>query len=160
MARPLYLICSESGAVDKSTNTVSAFNIIEAIQLFEHPPENPGVPVERAEDDPPSVPQPILPLRIVVTWICDDNEMGQEFEHETRWRRSSSPEWKILHQGKFAWRTRNQRFTVQIGGMQIHPETRLLLIESAIRPVGGDDNSWIRQKYEIVVELGSPATVQ
>jgi hypothetical protein len=160
MARPLFLICSESGAVDKATNSVSAFNIIETIQLFAPilSTEQPGA-IEQPEDAP-AVPKPIMPVRIVATWIGDDDDMGKEFEHETKIRRSNNPEWSSLYKGTFTWKTRNQRFTINIGGLILNPDSRLILIESSIRPTGSNERSWLTQKYEIVVEMGSPATVQ
>lgn len=33
MPQPVYIICSESGSVDKFTNRISHFNVLEELQL-------------------------------------------------------------------------------------------------------------------------------
>jgi len=143
MLRALYLVCSESGVIDRYSNSVSAFNIIEAVQIYAE-----GAP---EANDTPGVPSlPHLSLRVTATWISDEDDRKHEHEHETR-AFSDAKGWKVLHSGKFRWTTKNHRFTVHV--QKFAPEPGVCVIQHAIRRVGESD--WHTQQYEIEVEGSS-----
>ena len=143
MARPLYMICSESGVIDRHSNTVSAFNIIESIQIFE----------VQNKDDLQSAglreALPFLQLRVVATWISDEGDRDQEYHFETRLRLPGHDEWQVVHHGTFHWKTKNHRLISNIRGLNVEQGT--LLIVNRIRRTGEEGN-WLTQQYEIGVE--------
>ncbi|SRR5579871_4652450 len=70
MPRPLYIICSASGALDSYTNAISLFGIIEYLRFREAEPQADGAVVA-----------PPLSMRVVATWIKEkEDSLTDKFE--------------------------------------------------------------------------------
>jgi hypothetical protein len=139
MPRPQFIICSESGAVDKYTNGISAYNILEVIELT-------------SKQDTTSDFQrtwPVLAVRMVATWLRDEHETGQEFEYETRFQLPQECNWRTIASGKFVFKARHQRFLADITGPQV--QEGILRVANAIRRTE-PGSKWLIQEFEIVVE--------
>jgi len=132
--------------IDRHSNAISAFNIIESLQFFEFT-------VKEGLQNLPDV-VPFLRLRIVATWISDEDDRGKEHDFETRLQLPGENEWKVIHKGTFRWTTRNHRLITDIRGLDLDQGT--LLIVSAVRR-SDSSSEWITQQYEIAVESTAPA---
>jgi len=138
MARPLFIVCCESGVVDRYTNAVSAFNIVEAVQYHEGPE---AVNVEGST--------PFFTLKILATWIGDDADRPHKFQHQTRIRLPGH-EWRTIYEGEFSWSSKNQRFVVDLRGVPINTDGTLLVV-NAIKRADQPESEWLEQQYEIAV---------
>src|SRR5215831_11683652 len=75
MPRPAYIVCSQLGSIDQYTNSISCFNIVEGLGAIAAPDGPDGQPATRGETFPP--------IRIVATWLRDEDESpDQTFESE------------------------------------------------------------------------------
>lgn len=139
MPRPLFIICAESASVDRYSNDLSIFNVIEGIQVFSGNAD--GSPNKSAPADG----LPFLNVRIVAVWVADDIDRPHEYEQETRVRVGNRE--RRPHHGTFRFTTRNHRFLVNIA--RFTPEPGICVVEHAIRKVG--DEHWQTQQYEFEV---------
>jgi|GEM_PF-3376092 len=149
MARPLFMICSESGSLDKYSNCVSAYSIIESIQVAAvaegmPPPEFPPTHSLPPRSGP-------APLRIVATWIGDDDDKGVEFEYKTTIQLNRDGVVSPLGSGTFIWNSRNHRF-LTLTQIQLTPAAEFVLLKNAIRRTGSKAE-WLQQEYCIAVEV-------
>lgn len=73
MPRPMYIICSQAGALDQYTNGISFFNVIESIRGMEvKPPVEGGI----------AVVAPLL-MRLAAAWLREETDTPeQEFESQ------------------------------------------------------------------------------
>ncbi len=141
MPKPSYIICSESGAIDRYTNLVSVHNVIERI-LF-----------HKSEDRQSQIPaghSPLLSFRVMASWKCDENELGEEFEFENSID-GPGVNRQILNSGSFVFKTRIHRFFVNASGPP-PPQEGTLTVTSKIRKTGDESGEWLSQQFEIDVE--------
>lgn len=143
MARPLFLICSESGVVDRFTNSSSVFNIIESIQFLRTKDGGDARPA--GEQDA----TPHLRIRILASWLADEADMEDSFHHETRIRMPGSNTWQTVATGTFVWKTKHHRFITNLRGLD--PDEGVLLVEDRVAPIR-PNAEWVAQQYEITVE--------
>ncbi len=79
MPRPLYIICSESGAQDARTGLFSIFNVIERLEV-----QTMRIPLPE-DAERPSMPHfaDFINLRAVSVWMkLPDDDPALEYEHE------------------------------------------------------------------------------
>ncbi len=147
MARPLYMLCCLSGAVDKASNQVSHFNIVEQLQLH--------VPPRSLPDG--SIPVPIpLQLQVVSTWVRDDEDApNDKFEVEVLLDHTGEKT-RPIHKSTFQFEeSRNHRFTINLA-IQPRPDSKsgIYRFEARIRKAG--TKRWRRQEYVVPVNVIVP----
>jgi len=154
MPRPLFIICADSGSVDRYSNLVSVFKIIEAVQVLDHKEvqsafSNVG-PVEQS--GPGDIPSPVFKMRVVAVWICDRSDLGSIYEYETKMLIPGRSEPHSIAAGEFAWRSTNHRFMSDVVAQFQDAHTGSILVVNSIRPKGSTQD-WITQTYEIGLVL-------
>jgi hypothetical protein len=76
MPRPVYLLCSQSYAVDRESNQISFFNLIEEVKIVKRPDDSDAT-------DKQAVAHKHISMRIVSAWMkADDDSPDQVFEVE------------------------------------------------------------------------------
>ena len=73
MPTPVFIICSESGAVDRFTNLVSIHNVFDRLIVKQRQPD----------ENVPATGSPWLSFRVTAVWRSSEEEREGEFEHET-----------------------------------------------------------------------------
>jgi hypothetical protein len=140
MPKAVYILCSESGSEDKTTNVVSHFNVIEQIEIRELARPPGSVPFVQA-----------LSCRITAVWAkAESDEPSQEYEF--RFSLYLPPEGNELPIGSGTFSLEKPRFRAMgfVAGL-VFPGTGTFRVECKIRPIGGGEDSWITQSYEIPV---------
>lgn len=140
MAHPLYILCCNSGAVDKQTNQVSHFNVIEQLQLHQPPKGALGIVAA-------------LSLQVVSVWVRDsDDKSSDPFEVEIKIQRTDKTI-ETLHKATFTFaEAKNHRFVINLSLLP-RPDLQSgeYRFDSRIRKVG--TTKWIRHEYVIPVEV-------
>ncbi len=139
MPRPVFIICAETGAVDKITSFASLFGIFEKINY------------RRAKEGEP---QPAFKMMIVASWMRDPNE-NQEQEFENEFLIIVPPNGREISLGKGL-------FSFSPGIEFWRPiakfESALPIDGSGVMQVvnrvrrSGADGEWISQSYPIIIE--------
>src|SRR5947209_20414016 len=123
MPRPLYVICSESGAEDRETGLLSLFHIIDKLQIHTSATEE-----QRKK-------APLTQLRITSVWMSEPGDENQEFEFEVVLRPPQGEEFKA-GRGSFTFALPFFRITAKIiGPLPIQGEG-ILWIECRTRRMG------------------------
>ncbi len=138
MARAIYIICSESGAIDQETGRVSLFNVFEKISV--------GTLDEVRKLGVPGS----LVLCVTAAWAPEDGDMDEPFEHETALLPPGADNEAVVTKGHFVFKTFVHRFLTRVMDPPIG-QSGTLHVEHRIRKVGQDN--WLRQTYRIPVEL-------
>src|SRR6516162_8219672 len=98
MPKPLYIVCSLSGAEDRTLGLISIFHVLEQITIFRQssaPPEAGG------------------PMRITAAWIRDDDEdPSKEYEYQIVMREPPNGNELLLKDGKFTFGKALYRFVL------------------------------------------------
>lgn len=154
MVRPLFIICSESGAVDRYTNSISAFSVLESVQIVKAPT------LDQAMKSGSLQSVMVLPIKLVCVWLADAEDFGKEYSFKCQIQRPQTNQWELCGEGTFVWRSRSHRIMsdIVVGNALLNEGT--LFIACSIRREGED---WLTQQYEIfvdieeLVEAGTPA---
>lgn len=136
MPRPVYILCSRSGAEDKVTGLLSHYHVLERISFTSPMPDQPNVS---------------FCLRVTAVWMReegDDPEQGYEFQFVLRF--PPGGEESIVAEGTFRFSHPLHRMIVdtpiaRFGG------PGLFRVENRIRPVGTE--GWSTQHYPILLDL-------
>lgn len=139
MPTPVFIVCSESGAVDRFTNLVSLYNVYDRIIIT---PQGSGEKVSDGHT-------PWLSIRVTAVWRSSPEERGEEFEYENSLIFPGKKEPLIGSKGKFIFKSRTQRFFVNAGSAPPTTDGQLQAV-SRIRRCGEED--WLEQTYSIYVE--------
>lgn len=154
MPKPVFVVCAVDGSVDRFTNRLSLFNILENIVIQEVPGNLPDV-----------VQLPPLKFKAVAVWAAEEVDAGKELEHELLIdSKMAGP--KQLALMPFAFSSRLHRFYISVGvgitatkqqpdqsnkkDVIIRPEGGMLHIISRVRYAGSD--KWFSQEYELPIE--------
>ena len=142
MPRPVYIICSESGAIDETTNLVSHFSVLEQITFRRRPDQ------EKLADRPLA----LFRCRVVAVWMkTDDDVIDRDYESQVVL--VAPPEGRETIVGeqrfRFAADKRLQRFIADLGGPFPAKGSGTLWIKHRIRMVGHAE--WMTQEFPIVV---------
>jgi hypothetical protein len=146
MPQPVYLICSQSNAIDQATNMISFFNVIETIHIKEVPEE------AKTESDN----RRLFSMRIVSVWMrTEDDKPDQQFEVEftVRWQLGDKPPEShvITPVTPFAFTTLFHRFTSNDIAIWQFPGPGLMWIECHVRRAG--ETEWLaRQEFPLLLE--------
>jgi hypothetical protein len=139
MARPVYILCSQSGTEDKHTGMISHFNVLEMALISPIPAQEPGKPIIIVSQ----------PIQIVAVWMRDDGDIDREFEFELYLLIPPKMTRFDLGKGTFSFTKFRHRFTVNIQGQPPLEGCGEMSAVSRIRPVGSD--AWITQEYPIII---------
>jgi hypothetical protein len=145
MAKPVYIIVSQSGAEDKQTGAVSYFNIVEKMQIAPLPKNVTG-PIQVQ----------VIEVRVDAVWERENSDSEEmQFEHILR---VISPNQKTIAETTniFSFEKPRHRFTVNIRGNppieEPFSEDDRMIFRSRIRPKGGSDGDWLTQEYSVLLE--------
>lgn len=150
MAKPAYIICAHSCVEDRETGIISAFQIIDKLQVTPLPVPPPG--------------QNLVVLWqgmvIMIGWLGEPPDIGQEFEMATRFVLPNG-ETQDLAQTPFRFgdpdpRKVLHRFVLRFPQPPSFNIPGLVLIESRIRRTGTEQ--WISQSYPLIIEVLPPPT--
>jgi hypothetical protein len=150
MPSPVFIVCSEGGSIDRHTNMLSIFDVIEKLnfKLFDKPPSPDDTHVQKSQMAGMK-PMTIHSLRMTAVWRRDEVDIGKEFEFRTLIQLPGVPEPVVAGEGQFVFKTLLHRM---IAGFHhdLPQQSGKLIVTSAIREIGSND--WIEQKYVIPVE--------
>ena len=146
MPKPIYLICSESGAVDENTKFSSLFNLVEKVQFSTAQPSPGQILMARP-----------VSLRMQAYWAREETDAPEtRFEVQFVGIFPNGPQEIPLAGGEFQFTSPFQRLNVV--GFQIAQcfGPGILWLEARIRRVG--EEAWInRMEYPIVLEDITPS---
>jgi hypothetical protein len=137
MPRPLFIICSESGAEDKDTGLLSLFGLVQAIQVTKGP---------RAPQNSPAMNQ----LRITASWMQESGDESKEFEVEVAVVPPAGEE-VFLGRQEFTFEQQFFRMTIRVIGLIPVKTEGLHWVEARVRRLGA--KAWLVQKSPLQVEL-------
>lgn len=139
MPRPLYIMCAESGSVDKYTNRPSLFNVIEnvTVNIREMPDET----VTR-----------IRPLNFVVVacWEREDADSPEDVFEAEAVIALPGQEPQIQKQSEFSFSLRFHRFFINIEG-DPPVVTGAAKLASRVRRKGSEE--WASQEYRLQFDV-------
>lgn len=161
MPRPAYIICSRTGALDQYTNSVSCFNIIEALNVSKMETEKVESKDEGSPEGKSAVTLPIrvqsFGMRVLAVWIKEESDSSKdEFEAQIVFRLENTPiDLMIVGFPNFHFEKRMHRLVAPEVPVPPVPDLGLLLVECRVRRVGATE--WLsRQSYPIILEEGEP----
>ena len=143
MPRPVYIVCSESGAEDTLTRLLSLFNVIEKIQIKNLPSAPP--PGERLL-------VPTLTIRTTAVWMKTENDVpDQEYEFQTVFCFPPDGRETVIQEGRLFFNA-DMPFArlATIVTSPPFPGPGLFRVLNRIRRVGTQE--WLAQDYPIVIE--------
>lgn len=142
MASPIYIICSEGGALDQLTNSVSIFGIIETLRFAD-------LNQVKGNSESPGRGSPWINIRMTAAWKRDESDAGTTFEHQTLLWLPGEEQSKVVLEGSFVFKHERHRFVAEM----VAPGTGIegtIRVENRIRELGQEQ--WLSQVYEIRVE--------
>jgi hypothetical protein len=148
MPKPIYIICSEGGAEDKTTGLVSHFNVLETIELIVEQDDSQGGD---------AIPAVNYRIQTVAVWGRSPED-DPETWYESEVCLHIPPEGKEIFGGKHVFRFEKTRFRVT-ANLQSLPVigSGVLRIEHRIRPSGDESAEWLSQSYEISLNVSRQA---
>ncbi|HKI33848.1 MAG TPA: hypothetical protein VKA46_18490 [Gemmataceae bacterium] len=141
MPRPVYLLCSQSGAIDETSNAISFFNLIEEVKRFKIPKKHLA-----------SAFRP-LAMRVVACWMnADGDAPGQVFEAQFAAKYPNKgeelPDEYIFSTPAFSFKTVYHRLIAPVVELPPFAGPGILWIECRVRRQGEQD--WLaKQEYPI-----------
>jgi hypothetical protein len=148
MPEPHYIICALSKSVDRETNNLSFFNVIEGITvtLQEKPSGEHGPSLIHIEGDASR-------FTAVATWMRTANDANEDrFDWKMEFVRPDRETTAV--NGEFSFgKNRFYRINVIMQMVWPAPESGTLVVSCSIRPSDGDEESWITQSYKIPVTV-------
>ena len=139
MLRPLYILCCESGSIDRFTQKASHFNILEQLHATAVP------------DDLKSIAaRPTTDFTIFALWIGEDEDLEQQFDYVLSVRLPGDEQEHIVNEGDVTFTSRRHRFIGRVI-MGSPKEQGTILVESRIRRKG--QTEWLTQTYPVDVSI-------
>ena len=140
MPKPVYLICSQSGAQDKDSGLLSVFQIIEKIQFSKTLLPNAI---------------PMIQMQISAAWMREPSDIGVQFQFDTTVFIPPDDTVFEAGSGEFVFDGHFQRITGRIIGFLPIQGAGVMRVRHRVRRVGASD--WLVQEFAIVVEDETPA---
>lgn len=141
MPRPVYIICSESGAVDESRGLASHFSVLEQITFQRRPAQ------EKLQDRPA-----LFRCRVVAVWMKTDEDIPrQEFQSQLAFVSPPAGKEIIVGENRFAFAPDKAfyRFVMQLVGPLPVEGAGILWVQHRVRRVGEEE--WLTQEFPIVI---------
>src|SRR4051794_40029299 len=101
MPRPIFIICSGSGAEDRTTGLLSIFNVIDKVMFHRVPLPQPTSP-------------PVVEMRVTAAWSREEQDVDQEYEYEVVVSVPPEGDEHIVGRGRFAFTLPNQRISARV----------------------------------------------
>lgn len=149
MPRPIYMICSDSGAVDRQTGRVSHFNVVDMFTITIDESVQPASEAQVAA----AIETSILNIQVVAAWGLDEHEDSkQEYEIQFASHRPGEDRETASEVMPFSLEKSLNRMVVNVG-IGGNPKTisGFWRFESRIRPKGTE--AWQAQTYLIRTEV-------
>ena len=149
MPSPVFIVCSEGGSVDRHTNQLSIFDVVEKLTFRRiESPEPPPAGTAR-EIGLETKPMSINVLRMTAYWRRDDGDTGAEFDFKTTLKMPGVAEEITAGEGRFLFKTELHRLlSTMYTNMPDHSGE--IVVRNSIRRAGTND--WLSQQYVIPVE--------
>ena len=140
MPKPVYIVCSLSGAEDTATGLISLFHVLETIRVIR---QDPG-----QRRDAPTV-------RTTAVWMrTEDDDPSDEYEFQSVFRQPSDGTEQILKAGQFSFGKPIFRFVTEITFANF-PGPGVLTAIHRIRKIG-EGSKWISQEFPILLQEHIP----
>jgi hypothetical protein len=143
MPLPVYLICSESGAVDETTKLTSFFNIVEKLRFVAVQPIPGQIQIIQ-----------VTPLRLSAYWMREQGDEDANFEAQFVALMPNSLQEMEVARATFQFSEPFRRLNilgVQLAQFSFSPG--MMFIEARLRREGAQD--WhSRMRYPILLEQG------
>lgn len=147
MPLPVFIICSEGGSIDRHTNQLSIFDVIEKITFRPVLPAQDGS--RQVEVDAGSRPLAFNSLRMTALWRQLEGDAGREFDFKTTVLVPGSANEIMAGQGRIVFKTPLHRIVANYIG-DFPQQSGDIVVRTSIKPV--ESNDWITQEYVIPVE--------
>lgn len=153
MPSPVLIVCSEGGSVDRHTNQLSIFDVIEKLTFRQLEPGD----VATSTDGRSSISEmsfggrltAINAMRVTTVWKRSECDKDREFEFKTTLMMPGAGEAVVISEGRFVFKSLLHRLVAQLF-TDMPNQSGNIVVKSLIRPVG--DADWISQEYVIPVE--------
>jgi hypothetical protein len=149
MPSPVFIVCSEGGSIDRHTNQLSIFDVIERLTFARANPTNP------AADGNPTIaalggarPMVFHSMRMAACWRREEGEEAAEFEYKTTLEMPGA-EPLVVAEGVISFKSEWHRF-VSTMHTDMPTQSGQMVITNSLRPAG--NGTWISQRYVIPVE--------
>lgn len=150
MPSPVFIICSEGGSIDRHTNMVSIFDVIEKITFKVVPKQSEGLPPPNLLDAlPGGKPAALNTLRVTAVWRRANEDADGEFEFKTTVQLPGSREEVLAGEGRFIFNTILYRIISTIYS-DMPSQSGAIVVTNSVRRTGSAE--WFRQQYTIPVE--------
>lgn len=142
MPKPVYMIVSESGSIDRQRNSLSIFNVID---MFE-------VQVEKRSAVTDELPfAPTIKMFVSACWRVDDTEYHTDYEAEMAMDVPGGDTPQSLFKDKVQFSKPFHRFNARIEGPAMLTVPGDLTVTCRIRKAGA--KKWISQSYSLIVQV-------
>jgi hypothetical protein len=151
MARPLYILCAESGAEDKRTGLFSHFKVIEQVEVRALPNASEGK----------TVIVPRMQFQAVAVWAKEErDDPKQEYEYRFLFYLPPNEEEVVVKSGTFRFDSLLfYRFIITSLG-DVFQGAGTFRAECRIRPTQSKDDTWMSQSYSFAVVERDPESVE
>ena len=142
MPRPVLIVCAESGAVDKLTNRLSVFDVVEKVNF------------QRLENPVPTAILPKFKMQVIAVWMRQDNDSDDDqFESEFVIVTPAHQQEASVIRMMFSFAPGKQLFrgiAVMDSPLPIDGAGRMEIL-NRVRKAGSNEG-WITQSYPIFIE--------
>jgi hypothetical protein len=146
MPRPIYTLCSESGAVDGTTGLTSHFNVIEQVFIQNAPPPPNVVFLGRG-----------LTFQVSSLWErLDDDNPEQEFEFRVVLHLPPDGEEREIARGLVKFDKPRFRLNASVFGL-LPAGPGVMGVEVRLLSGEAENDAWISHRYEFSVIMPEPA---
>jgi len=152
MPKPVYIVCAQSVSLDKSTNLLSLFHVLEGFTL--RAPSEGDVSIEQGEEAPAGIPTINLDFVGVATWEREEQDSPEtEFDFVVQVIVPWEGEARTVNEGKCIFAKPFQRFMARmvLGIPKLPEQSGNIRFVSKIRRLGSQE--WQSQEYRIPIKL-------
>jgi hypothetical protein len=135
------MICSLAQSTDRDSGLLSAFHILEALE----------VPTEPLPETEASRRLNVLSLSINASWMRYDNDEAGEYEYEIAMKSSGDESESVIQKGTFQFDSILHRLNTVLRKLKPWTQSGVCMIESRIRKIGAE--RWIIQNYPIQITI-------
>jgi hypothetical protein len=141
MPKPVYIVCSLSGAEDRTTGLISLYHVLETLHVVRQPPDQ-----ERHFP---------VTIRTTAVWMrTEEDDPTDEYEFETGFLHPSESTAKIVKAGQFSFEKPIFRLVADITFANF-PGPGVLTAIHRIRKIG-EGSEWISQEFPILLQEHIP----
>src|SRR4051812_27635414 len=136
MPSPVFIVCSEGGSIDRHTNMLSIFDVIERIRFYATPVTQlsdavkQGVHLAGQEQTKPAA---FNAIRMVAVWRQEQGDAGQEFEFRTLFHVPGMKDPIVAGEGRFVFKTTLHRLLATLYS-EMPAQSGDLVVASEIKP--------------------------